>query len=1403
MAGRTVTVTGLGDLKAIEDAFRKAGYVVDDTADQMVDSVKRAGAAAAEASKQAGASADEQAAAAGRAAAAFVDAQDAMTRSQRAAATAAASAAKAAGSSADEQQAAYERAAAAAKASADEQDAAAKRTAAAQDATAKSHEKLVGLLSKTGEVTLGALTVAGVAAVKLGVDFESAAARVKGATGQTNAEVQKLTSAFGGTAGKFEESGQEMEAAYAGVAGQLKLTEGHVLGAGEALKFQSQATELAEASSSNLNTTTSTLAGTMQAYHLKVSQAGEASDELFNISRGVGSSVEAVGTAVDKLHARLGVLSPTLTDTGALMLDLGKHGISGTRGIQVVNTALQTLVGGSEKTTQVLQALGVHVFDQQGKFVGLQSVIEQLQPKLDGLSQKQQILAEQTLFGKGAAQIMGQVIAEGAPKFQQLTEATSKAGTAQQAAAAKMETLKGEGEMLAAAVKTLGGDFGLILTPEVKAAGVALGEGVQWLEKHKAAAEALGGVITGVLGLAVSVYAYTKAVAFVNATKEMISGVTTLATTITAKAGIVDTSMAGMGTSAGDAATETVAAEEEMAGAYGGMSQAAEASATAAADAATGIGGAFTAAVPEILAVAAAIASVKKELEAPVSEKGGSLISDIGGFLTGGLVGNRTYSPLNMARLALGEHEPSSGAHAGGKQTAGSVEALLASPTGGSAQQAVVAAAAKKYGIPASVLWGVYGNETSYGSNVSTSSTGAQGAFQFEPGTAAEYHYPLTNKETSGVFKQQAEAAAHYLSVLIAANHGNVSAALEQYSGGTPGYAAEAMKHAQEASQNAGSNASVEQAIKEAASGKTKTESSKKTAAALGIPTAVATMLATAQALLGAPYTSGGGHGSSANDPVEMLKKIGIDCSGFVSRVLASGGLPTTGLTTEGLASSSALTKGAGRYVTVYDRANAGVNSHTLIDILGHFFESGGSSKYNPTGGVSLLSAAQAAGELAGGGFQAYHPTSVNAPVRGGLTTEAASVGVSAAQQVANAIATQLAKLNTSGSSLFKKYEADLQTGKVSTLEKLIGSTTANRSGSHSVQHAELDTLIKELRGAHVQVLTELASKLVTVHHEAQATLTAELLATQEQADARLLSLQATQLKDQTQIASDMAAQVVQAMKDATQAITDSYSAQATAIKDQTREMSDAASAAVSAIQDQSKITTDTLAERGLYGLNLVAQQQQVQLDEMKSSYDQQIAAATSAVDSYQTSTDKASAATQAIVDAVTTQQNALISQAQANLDNVTAVQDQAVQEAQNRVAAVAQGTQAQQQTAQAALTHAEAAAAAATGQAQAAVAAAQANANRAEQEAQNALANAQGNAGVVLAQAEQALVQAQDQANIAEAKQQALVEETKERATTQYAGSGLSINITGINPTDAAAIASEVGWELRTQVPL
>jgi cell wall-associated NlpC family hydrolase len=107
----------------------------------------------------------------------------------------------------------------------------------------------------------------------------------------------------------------------------------------------------------------------------------------------------------------------------------------------------------------------------------------------------------------------------------------------------------------------------------------------------------------------------------------------------------------------------------------------------------------------------------------------------------------------------------------------------------------------------------------------------------------------------------------------------------------------------------------------------------------------IQSMIGRADALLGTPYVSGGGHGAWGSGG-------GLDCSGFVSAVLRSGGYLNAPVTTEGFAGQPGIADGPGRFVTIYDRTGCGANEHVIIDLNGRFYESGGGSA---TGGAPFV----------------------------------------------------------------------------------------------------------------------------------------------------------------------------------------------------------------------------------------------------------------------------------------------------------------------------------------------------------------------------------------------------------------------------------------------------------------
>jgi cell wall-associated NlpC family hydrolase len=130
--------------------------------------------------------------------------------------------------------------------------------------------------------------------------------------------------------------------------------------------------------------------------------------------------------------------------------------------------------------------------------------------------------------------------------------------------------------------------------------------------------------------------------------------------------------------------------------------------------------------------------------------------------------------------------------------------------------------------------------------------------------------------------------------------------------------------------------------------------------------TALSRMRAEANALIGYPYTWGGGHISLG---VPSGSPPGFDCSGYWSAILGAGGYLTAPQITGTLHTSGTLAPGPG-IVTIYDRWNSDGNDHVIGNIAGTWYESGGTT----TSGPHVMSAAAAAAQLAQGGFEPFHP---------------------------------------------------------------------------------------------------------------------------------------------------------------------------------------------------------------------------------------------------------------------------------------------------------------------------------------------------------------------------------------------------------------------------------------------
>jgi len=120
---------------------------------------------------------------------------------------------------------------------------------------------------------------------------------------------------------------------------------------------------------------------------------------------------------------------------------------------------------------------------------------------------------------------------------------------------------------------------------------------------------------------------------------------------------------------------------------------------------------------------------------------------------------------------------------------------------------------------------------------------------------------------------------------------------------------------------------------------------------------------------------------------------------------------------------------------------------------------------------------------------------------------------------------------------------------------------------------------------------------------------------------------------------------------------------------------------------------------------------------------------------------------------------------------------------------------------AQANLTNVSDAATAAIDAASSSFSQAQATATAMIGQAQQTLATVQGEASVAIGTAQQNLQSIEDTASLAEATQQGVVSVLQAESQTEFAGSGLVVNMYGIPLENAAAVGQAMDWLARTQL--
>lgn len=546
-------------------------------------------------------------------------------------------------------------------------------------------QKLSHTLSTLGGVGLavGAVGAAAVAAesVHLASGLAEADGQIASHEDISVKAAANVGKAFESSAGQTIFSANQQAAAFAPVAGELAQVNGAALTAAQSLEFLSKTGDLAEATGGNLGSTTAAVASIMQGFQIPLKDSTGLVNDLFNTSRVTGVGVDTLGSTIDRLKARLGIAAPTVGDLSTLLVDLNEHGVQGSRGLQVVNSAITTLLSSVPKVSaataaaantlatkltsagttaknaantvataqengaarvaaaqlrlqqeqeriaasstagapttsqqialqnaqnavtsaqeaasasvtsaqtkqaeaqgklttlqatagtstnaqvQAMQELGLQVYTSTGTFVGMQSIIAQLQPKLAGLTQEQQLATTSQIFGASASKALLATILAGPAAYDKAHKAVTDSSTAHKGAAVQNQNLQRQADILKATLVDEGDKLGTFLIPKLEDLAKWTEKDVEWFTKHKNVAIALAAAIGGALTIAVGAFAVNTGAKLVKSVTSAIDVVGKLATTISQKSTLISSSSAQVGSAAQTAATEVEGANADI-----------------------------------------------------------------------------------------------------------------------------------------------------------------------------------------------------------------------------------------------------------------------------------------------------------------------------------------------------------------------------------------------------------------------------------------------------------------------------------------------------------------------------------------------------------------------------------------------------------------------------------------------------------------------------------------------------------------------------------------------------------------------------------------------------------------------------------------------------------------------
>lgn len=336
----------------------------------------------------------------------------------------------------------------------------------------------------------------GVAAAKVGGDFEAQMSRVKaisGATGDTFEQMKQQAIDLGAkTAFSAKESAAGMETlASAGFSAQ------------EIMKAMPGLLDLAAVSGGDVALASENTATALRGFGLEASEAGHVADVFARAAADTNAEVGDMGEALKYVAPVANSMGISLEETAAAIGIMSDAGIKGSQAGTTLRGALSRLARPTKAMQDTMDNLGVSFYDADGKMKPLKTQVELLKKAFEGLTPEQQQNALVTLYGQESLSGMMALIDKGPDSLGKLTKSLKDSdGAADDMARTMQDNMNSSIEQMFGAFESAAIVIQKILAPSIKKVADAISGLV---EKFVSAPESTQKLVVAIGAIAIAI----------------------------------------------------------------------------------------------------------------------------------------------------------------------------------------------------------------------------------------------------------------------------------------------------------------------------------------------------------------------------------------------------------------------------------------------------------------------------------------------------------------------------------------------------------------------------------------------------------------------------------------------------------------------------------------------------------------------------------------------------------------------------------------------------------------------------------------------------------------------------------------------------------------------------------